>query len=375
MNSNTWIFAAIGAALALAFGASLYWAGGRGGARRGQSLGLALAAMLAVAGLYAARGAPQALDPPAHGMAGGLDPKEMVRGLAARLKDNPGDLDGWLMLARSYMVLERWAEAEDAYEHAQAKVMQNSDLLITWIELRVMLGGRKFDARSQELLKRAAELAPAGHPEVLLLRSLAALERGEQAESDALADQVRERFAPGTPERENLEAALNTWQKRDAPAAPATAAPSNMPDPKEMVQRLADRLKERPDDLDGWLMLARSYAILGRYADADDAYQHAQAKAMQDASQLAIWIEMRLRLNGLKFDARATELLGRAIALEPDSPNVLLLRALAAFDRGDKTGGDALVAQLRALSDPGSPERQNFDAALQQLMPRGGNDR
>jgi cytochrome c-type biogenesis protein CcmH len=364
MSSSAWIFAAVGVALTLAFGASLYWAGrgGSGGAPRGQSLTLALAVLMAVAALYAARGTPQALDPVAHDMP---DAQQMVQRLAERLKDNPEDLDGWLMLARSYMALQRWAEAEAAYERAQTKVIQNSDLLLTWIELRVMLADRKFDPRSQELLQQATALAP-DDPEVMLLRALAALERGDQAESDALAGKLRERFASGTPERDNLETALKTWQVRDVPPQPEAGA-SAMPDPQEMVQRLADRLQERPDDLDGWLLLARSYAMLGRYADADAAYEHAQAKAMQDSNQLVIWIEMRLRLNQLKFDARGTELLERAAALSPDNPNVLALRALAAFGRGDQAEGDALVGQLHERFAPGTPERQNLDAMLQHL--------
>jgi cytochrome c-type biogenesis protein CcmH len=135
---------------------------------------------------------------------------------------------------------------------------------------------------------------------------------------------------------------------------------------------LADHLKDHPEDLDGWLMLARSYAVLGRYADADAAYQHAQSKVMQDSAQLVTWIEMRLRLNGMKFDARSNELLDRAATLTPDDPDVLLLRALAAFGRGDQAGGDALVGKLHARFPPGTPEGQNLDAALQQMMPPAG---
>ena len=39
-----------------------------------------------------------------------------------------------------------------------------------------------------------------------------------------------------------------------------------------MVDKLAARMKERPDDVEGWIMLARSYTVLGRYADAVPAY-------------------------------------------------------------------------------------------------------
>ena len=381
MSGSVWIFAALAVVLIAVFSASLYWAGGRGknGAPRGQPLVLLLAVPLAVAGLYMARGTPQALNPPPAGsMAGMPDPNVMVQRLADHLKEHPEDMDGWLMLARSYTALGRYAEAADAYQHAQQKVMQDSALLLRWIELRVMLAGRKFDAPTQELVKRAAALTP-DDPDVMLVGALAAFDRGDKADGDALVSKLHARFPPGTPDRESLDAALEKWRTREAPEQPQAANPpappaSNaapMPDLNTMVQRLADRLKEHPEDMDGWLMLARSYAVLGRYADADAAFGHAQSRVMQDSSFLANWIEVRLRLNGGKFDARASELLDRAAALSPDDANVLLLRALAAYGSGDKAGGDALVGKLRDRYPPGSPDRKNLDAALQEMMPPG----
>jgi len=375
VNSHLWIFAALALALIAALAASLYWAGGRGknGAPRGQSLILALLVPLAVVGLYAVRGTPQALTRPSANM---TDPNVMVQQLADRLKEHPEDLDGWLMLARSYTVLGRYAEAENAYQRAQTRAMQDSNLLVAWIQLRVMLGEGKFDARSNELLGQADKLAP-DDPDVMLLRALAAFDRGDKAAADALVDKLHARFSPGTSDRQNLDAVLEKWTQRGSaahphPAAsPASGAASAMPDPNAMVQRLADRLKQHPEDLDGWLTLARSYAVLGRPQESADAYEHAQARAMQDSNALAIWIEMRLRTNGMKFDARSHELLTQAAKLAPDDPDIMLLRALAAYGNGDKTGGDALVGKLQAQFPPGTPARRSLDAALQTMMPPG----
>jgi len=298
-----------------------------------------------------------------------------VQQLADHLQKNPDDMDGWLMLARSYTVLGRYAEAENAYAHAQTRVMQDSSLLVSWVELRVMLGNRQFDARSNELLEQAAKLAP-DDPEVMLLRTLAALDRGDKATANALVDKLHERFPPGTPDRENLDAVLQKWTTRGTaanphpPASSAAPAMSATPDPNAMVQRLADRLKEHPEDTDGWLTLARSYAVLGRSAESADAYEHAQARALQDSNALAIWIEMRLRANGMQFDARSNELLAHAAKLAPDDPDITLLRALAAHKRGDQAGADAILTQLRQRYPPGTPERQNLDEALRQWMPQ-----
>jgi cytochrome c-type biogenesis protein CcmH len=365
MNASLWIFAALALTLIAAFGASLYWAGGRGqhGAPRGQSLILALLVPLAIVALYAARGTPQALNT--------FDPNAMVQRLADRLRQNPGDMDGWLMLARSYTALGRYAEADSAYQHAQTRVMQDSDLLVAWVQLRVMLAEGKFDAQTGQLLDQATQLAP-DDPDVMLLRALAAFDRGDKAGADALVDKLHARFPPGTPDRQNLDAVLEKWDPRGTAANPhpaASPAGSVMPDPNAMVQRLADRLKEHPEDMDGWLKLARSYAALGRPQESADAYEHAQARAMQDSNALTIWIEMRLRMNGMKFDARSDELLAQATKLWPDDPDVLLLRVLSAYGKGDKAGGDALLGKLQAQFPPGTPQRQSLDTALQVMMP------
>jgi cytochrome c-type biogenesis protein CcmH len=265
--------------LVAVFSASLYWAGGRGksGAPRGQWLILLLAVPLLVVALYALRGTPGALNPPpADNTAGMPDPNVMVQRLADHLKQHPEDMDGWLMLARSYTALGRYAEAAAAYESAQTKVMQDSALLVNWIELRVMLAGRKFDPRTQQLVEHAAALTP-DDPDVMLLRALAAFDRGDKAAADALVDKLHTRFPPGTPDRESLDAALEKWRSQSNAAPAELGASSQQPAPpahdaddmNAAVERLAARLKEHPENLDGWVTLARSYATLGRTADAD----------------------------------------------------------------------------------------------------------
>jgi cytochrome c-type biogenesis protein CcmH len=385
MNSSSlWIFVALAVLLAAAFGASLYGASRRGSrdgvaAPRGQSLTLMLAAPIAVAALYVALGQPAALSSSAgHPATDGTppDPNVMVQSLAARLKEHPEDMDGWIMLARSYAVLDRYAEAADAYEHAQTRVMQDGGLLANWIELRVILNGRKFDARSLELLERATALAP-DNADVLLLRALVALERGDQTAAAPLINKLHQQYPPGSPDRESLDAMLANWpgqstqppaRPASAPQQPASAAP--IPDIGAMVDRLANHLKEHPEDMNGWIMLARSYSVLGRDAEAATAYEHAQTQVMQDSALLTRWIQLRLKLSQGKFDARTHELVDRAAALAPDDATVLLLRALATFDRGDKAGAQALADKLRQRFPPGTPERQNLDAALEKWIPK-----
>ena len=50
---------------------------------------------------------------------------------------------------------------------------------------------------------------------------------------------------------------------------------------RDMVAGLAARLEDRPDDLEGWRMLGRSYRVLGELAKAADAYGRV-AEALPD---------------------------------------------------------------------------------------------
>jgi cytochrome c-type biogenesis protein CcmH len=92
----------------------------------------------------------------------------MVGGLAARLKDNPNDYDGWMMLGRSYTVLNNAAGAKDAYIHA-AKLkpteampkMQLAEVLLHEGEARAAAGDTKG---ARKLWQEAIAPLPAGAP-------------------------------------------------------------------------------------------------------------------------------------------------------------------------------------------------------------------
>lgn len=134
-----------------------------------------------------------------------------------------------------------------------------------------------------------------------------------------------------------------------------------------MVGKLAERLKAEPDNPSGWLMLARSYKVLQRYAESAEAWERAKELAWDDVEAMAEWTEARVLSQGQRFDRRSQELLARAMSLQADAPGVLMLRALAALDRGDAPAAQKALAQLRDLHPEGSLDRRALDAALAQL--------
>ncbi|MFV0679590.1 tetratricopeptide repeat protein [Ottowia sp.] len=168
---------------------------------------LTLAVPLAAMALYAALGNPRGLNPRERQPVPDEAVETMVSKLAVRLKAEPHNANGWLMLARSYQVLQRYDESAAAWEHAQPLAWDDVEAMTEWTEARVLSQQYRFDRRSQELLARAMSL-DASHPGVLMLRALSALDRGDTAVATKLLTQLRGLYPEGSADAQALDGAL-----------------------------------------------------------------------------------------------------------------------------------------------------------------------
>jgi cytochrome c-type biogenesis protein CcmH len=98
-----------------------------------------------------------------------------VAALAKRLEQNPDDLDGWKMLARSYVSLEKYGEASSAYAKASALKSDDADLLADYAFSLAMASDRKLQGKPVELIQKALQLDPE-NPKALELAGSAAFE-------------------------------------------------------------------------------------------------------------------------------------------------------------------------------------------------------
>ena len=161
----------------------------------------------------------------------------------------------------------------------------------------------------------------------------------------------------GTPQALNAE--LRT------PPPPVTAAQV-----EAMVQGLAERLKQRPDDADGWVMLGRSYAALDRHPEAVPAFQRALALRPRDAGLMADYADALAMASGGTLAGEPSRVIDQALAIEPANPKLLALAGTAAFSRNDFAG--ALrhwekLAQLAPDSEYMAQLQSGIDAARQRL--------
>lgn len=148
-----------------------------------------------------------------------------------------------------------------------------------------------------------------------------------------------------------------------APQA-ARQGPADNASIEAMVEDLAARLRANPDDGEGWVMLGRSYRVLGRYQASATAYAEAVKRLPPNASLLVDWAEAIAQVQGRSLAGEPTAILERALALEPDSAKALALGGAAAMERGDRAQAIALWTKLRGVLPPGSPQLAQIDAAL-----------
>ena len=142
--------------------------------------------------------------PPGGNAAGGGGPapdveapdvEAMVDSLAAKLAADPADAEGWLLLARSRVVQERFDEAVTAYGRAHSLLGDSPSLLADWAEAEAALAGNRFPARALGRLDRALEIDP-GHEKALWLGGFAAIQHGRTDVARARWERLLARQAP-----------------------------------------------------------------------------------------------------------------------------------------------------------------------------------
>ena len=149
----------------------------RGG--RWAALAVGVLIPLAVLSMYAWIGEPAGLRPEAVSAeqpVGAAEIEKMVAGLAQRLEKNPDDPRGWMMLARSYYVLQRMPDAVKAYAKAVDKIKDDADLYADYADALAMSQGRRIEGAPLELVKQALRIDPA-HPKALAMAGTEAFNR------------------------------------------------------------------------------------------------------------------------------------------------------------------------------------------------------
>lgn len=173
--------------------------------------------------------------------------RDMTAKLAARMQQNPGDAEGWKLLGRTYRAMERFGDANDAYQKAVELTPQDADLLADYAESLALAAGRSLAGEPTRLLDRALKLDPR-NTKVLILSGSAAFERKDYKTAIGYWETVIKQPGIGSELAQALQKEVDESRAR-LTGKPVAVVPAG----KERVTgivNLDDSLKSRvrPDD-------------------------------------------------------------------------------------------------------------------------------
>lgn len=139
-----------------------------------------------------------------------------------------------------------------------------------------------------------------------------------------------------------------------------------------LVAQLAQRLEREPNDVEGWMMLGRSYSMTNDLDGAAATWRKLGAKIPDQADILADWADLLAGAAGGRFDGDPDRLIRRALELDPAHLKALALAGTAAFQREDFAAASAHWERILANMDPSEGVYAAVVASINEARSKGG---
>jgi cytochrome c-type biogenesis protein CcmH len=358
-------------------------------------------APLAAFAIYFATGAPNepshpyiaAKDSSADTTMAAGEMTDLVAKLAAKLEQEPQNIEGWKLLARSYGALERPADAAAAYGRAYELDPNDHGLTADYAEALVQAADGKVPPQAQELLARANQGDPSA-PKPRFYLAIAKAQAGQPRDALAMLKSLQRDSPEGAPWLAAVQERIDAIAKDASidhaeiesqsvapiaqPAGPSAedvqAAQSMTPEQQQemirgMVEGLAKRLEANPNDLDGWKRLGQSYFVLKEPVKARDAYARAVALTPADLNLLAEYAGTVLAAPEPlpELPAESITALRAALEQQPEDSAALWLLGFTAIKDGNNGEARRLWSKLLTQFAPGSGEYKAVEAQIAKL--------
>lgn len=354
--------------------------------------------------IYLALGQPGAPDMPLAGRQAEIDAvtrgteslEAEIAGLRQRLTEQPGDLAGWRALGETLRALQRYEESAEAFRRA-AHLSSDPDTLAAYAEALIFAQDGTVPVEARTILTQILTQVP-GEPRARYYLGLAEQQAGRPREALAYWVSLEADTPPDAPWRETLtarieqtaaesgipladlraqaaEAAATRQQARGPRQADVEAAQQMSPEERaafvlSMVDRLAARLEEQPDDIAGWQRLGRAYEVLNRREDAIAAYRQAATRAPDNVDAQLAYAHALYPPGSFNDDALPEDFLAimrRVHELQPTNPEGLFFLGHAAAQAGDAETARRLWTRLRDALPEASPLHAELTARLDAL--------
>jgi cytochrome c-type biogenesis protein CcmH len=265
---------------------------------------------IVAAGLYGVLGSPDLPDFPLAQRSRTPDGAQPFENLIAQVEEhlqkNPNDGRGWSVIAPVYGRLGRFDDAVRAFRNSITYNGETATRRADLGEALVALGGGVVTAEAKSEFERSVALN-ADEPKANYLLGLAAEQDGRSADAASIWRTMLEKAPANAPWRSVVQDALVRvgGAPVPAPSNEAIAAAKDMSEGdrnamiRSMVERLATRLKQNGDDVEGWLRLVRAYMVLGDADKVKAASSDARQAIAKDPERLQ---QLNDGLKNLGFD-------------------------------------------------------------------------
>ena len=191
--------------------------------------GVAVLVPLLTLGLYAQLGSPDAVKLAATGThdAPASSDKQivaMVDSLAEKMKNNPNDAQGWILLGRSQRVLQRWPQAAEAFERANKLSPNDAQLLADYADVLAMTQQGNLDGKPFDLIVKALKADP-GNLKALALAGTAEMNRRNFGPALGYWERLQKLLPAGSEDQRQIDATIEEIRQAQGGASPV---PSGM---------------------------------------------------------------------------------------------------------------------------------------------------
>jgi cytochrome c-type biogenesis protein CcmH len=211
---------------------------------------LAVAMPISAMGLYMWVGNPEALNPLALKSPDQVDQKDLAKlaqTLADRLQSQPDNLQGWVMLGRTYRTLENFDASLKAYDTA-LKMSADDDLQLERIEVMAMQRQGQFEGEPWRVIREILQKDPQ-HFGALLTAGSASYAEGKYADALKYWEQARKPLDVNNPDLPGLENAIATVRdKLGMPTKPVPSVSSALNVSGQISLSAALKAKVSPND-------------------------------------------------------------------------------------------------------------------------------
>lgn len=154
------------------------------------------------------------LPHPAGTQGQGAAPLEVLaEGLAARMEKNPDNLDGWIMLGRTYFAIKQPQKALDAMERAYKLAPEQPSVILAYAEAVAANSGNRLEGRPAELIRAVLSKEP-GNPSARWLDGMLAFQQRRFADATGIWEGLLNEMDPSSEESNQMRRMIAEAQSR-----------------------------------------------------------------------------------------------------------------------------------------------------------------